>query len=231
MSNRDEPLFQGTNNTNTINLGITTYCSMKCPNCSVSVPAIAKAKAARHAELREIKRDAEVLRPLKRVHVTGGEPTLHPEFVAIATSARGWFDAEHLTLETNGHFYRRYKDVIFLMFDRVFITHYVKDAIYPGSPDNTAIIEEAQADLGSRLIREPPVEHTTAHRTGLTLVGEPCSKWYSPGLPAGWYDGRLYACCVSFGIDRELGIPVTPDWRERIQAAEMGCGRCCYKGT
>lgn len=236
FDNRTHPVFKGTTATNTVNLGLTTKCSMRCPNCSLGMVRDLEDGSAKHAHVEEIVRDSCLMRPMRRVHLTGGEPTIHPQFALIAAAARTWFNAEYVTLETNGTHYKKHRETIYDCFDLVFITHYVKNKIYPGNFDNTEIIELAQKDLGDRLIREEPVVHASAHRlTPRAGVHGACTKWHSPGLASGWYDGRLYACCVSYGIDRSLGIPVTPDWREKIALmaanAEMGCNRCVYGGT
>jgi hypothetical protein len=226
---RTHPIFQGQNNTNSLNLGLSTHCTMKCPKCSIAVPREKEQGTARHAMIADIVRDAKWMQGLRRVHLTGGEPCVNPMFRYIAEHVRKWFNCAYVTIETNGSYYTKYRDV-FQTFDLVFITHYEANAVYEGSPDNTEIIEQADKDLGDRLIREPAVRHTTEH--GLLQLGAvPCSKFYEPGLPAGWYNSLLYSCCVSVGINPNLGIPVTEDWRERIKDLPMGCGHCCFRGS
>lgn len=241
FDNRTHPMFLGQSCLNSLNLGITTFCTMKCPNCSVAVPKLKYEGTAEHALIADVFRTAAYMQRLKRVHVTGGEPTFHPDFVFLAQHLRAWFECEYLTIETNGTLYDKYRDVFQSnIFDLVFITHYEKDAIYKDSPDNTRVLEIAERDLGERLIREAPVRHDRMHQTlqlGVTLRDyadqkvEPCSKYTQLGLPAGWYHNKLYRCCVSFGIDQDLGIPVTNKWREEIVKLDMGCGMCLYKGT
>lgn len=264
-SMRTHPLLLGTANTDTVNLGITTKCSMRCPNCSIDINGIRDRGEARHRSVLDLAQDINTLTdsaPLRRVHVTGGEPTLHPDFhwISVLLMQKRNIDkaVKHLTLETNGFRYDEHKDIIYKVFDLVFITHYEKDAVYPGSPDNTAIIERAQRDLGDRLVVEPPVRHLPGHSpypalqnptllkraaagdktllSPMEIEGmaerEACSKWHNPGLPAGLYDGNLYACCVSVGIDRGLGIPLTTDWREVLKTPVMkGCFQCAFRGT
>jgi hypothetical protein len=201
------------------------------------MPALMKSKRAYHEPINNIFLDLKTMvmqEPLKRIHVTGGEPTLHPEFQnVIWTLTDDNSDAKwrttYVTIETNGWGYERYRN-LFPVFDKVFITHYLQDAVYPGSPDNTAIVEMAQKDLGNKLIREPPVKHETQHLLPI-VDSSPCSKWFSPGLPCGYYHRKLYPCCVSFGIDENLGIPITADWREQIRGKEKGCNSCAYRGT
>jgi hypothetical protein len=230
VDNRTDPLFQGTSKSNSINLGITTLCSMRCPMCSLAMPALMQAKQAKHVSVATLIECSRWMQDLRRVHITGGEPTIHPKFEVVVGTVAIMFRPEYLTIETNGAQYAKYRDVFRRRFDRVFITHYLKDAMYPGSPDNTATIELAERDLGARLIREAPVTHSRAHADDDDGSG-PCSKYHDPGLPAGLYDGKLYGCCVTFGIDRNLGIPVTERWREDIARADMGCGRCLFRGT
>jgi hypothetical protein len=237
-TNRTEPLFFGTTNVNTVNLGITTKCSMKCPKCSVDVPGWKRDNEDKHASVWSIIRDAKYMMGLRRVHITGGEPTLHPEFEEIAKNAKRWFRCKYLTLETNGFRVAEHMSTIAGNFDKVFITHYRKDAVYPGSPDNTEIINTAAGRLGDKLINEPPVVHSLQHlkvlNREMSNAGEAtfeCSKWKDPGLPAGWYNGLLYPCCVTVGIDRGLGIRVTRNWKTEIQKVLRGCESCLYRGT
>lgn len=232
-TNRTAGIFSGTTNTNSVNLGITTLCSMKCPKCSIGMPALMKSKRAKHADLTELFADLTTLtlsQQFKRIHITGGEPTLHPDFEEIVEHIYNENLSEHMTIESNGWGYEKYKDTFRYAFEKVFITHYLQDAVYPGSPDNTAIVEMAQKDLGSKLIREPPVKHETQHLLPIANTS-PCSKWFSPGLPCGYYHRKLYPCCVSFGIDENLGIPITADWREQILGKAKGCESCAYRGT
>lgn len=249
-TNRSHPMFQGQNYLNSLNLGITTLCTMKCPNCSISVPKHALEGTAKDATLSELFGTGLVMQGLRRVHITGGEPTRHTFFRELAANIQSWFGCKYLTIETNGFGYMKHRDYFNSLFDLVFITHYQKDAIYPGSPDNTEIIEQAQKDLGVKLIREEPVRHSKGHASlpmlsltvkeiepikafgeGPVIYDKPCSKYFDPGLPAGWYHNKLYRCCVSFGLDENLGIPVTKDWKEKLANAAMGCERCLFQGT
>lgn len=240
---RTDDIMRGTTPTNSVNLGITTKCTMRCPNCTIDVPARAADGSANHVPWGKVDYDLSVMtnrEPLRRVHLTGGEPTMHPDFLKIVACLAGYRDAKfirYLTIETNGSGVRKYQDLFTYpdVFDRVFITHYVKDAIYPDNYDNTEVIAWAKTHIGDRLICEPPVTHLQKHLP-LQIVEKcngvlPCSKYFDPGLPSGWYDGLIYPCCVSVGIDRNLGILVTEDWREKVGKLDMGCRYCTYRGT
>jgi len=236
------PILQNTLQTNSINFGITTRCTMICPKCSIDVPGIKNRKEAQDASISTIHWTASVLTArgtFQRVHITGGEPTIHHAFGLMTPEFKDWFKAEYLTLETNGALVLKHIEVIKKHFDLVFITHYVKGAIYPDNFDNTEIIKRAKQELGDKLITEPPVRHDLEH-IKLSLRTEDqkraehvaCSKFYEPGLPCAWYDGYLYPCCVSFGIDRDrYKVPVTEDWRTVIQDQNKGCSNCLYRGT
>lgn len=243
---RSHPILRDTTNLNTVNLGITTYCSMRCPNCSVKSPQLMKEKRAVTETWEDIQTAGAMMRPMRRVHVTGGEPTLHPKFDVIANNVKEWFEAQYVTLESNGFAYERWRNYIIRHFDLVFITNYAKDAIYPGSPDNADVIKRAQDDLGDRLIVEEPVTHARCHKeikeplplwtdqSGhmfQVIEARACSKWVDPGLPAAYYNGQLYACCVSSGIDESLSIPLTENWRVKIQNLNKGCKYCVYYGS
>src|SRR5688572_19764188 len=107
--NRTDPVFADTNCLNTVNLALTTRCSMVCPNCSVDVPAITGTAEARHTPPSLIRSDALSMKPMRRVHLTGGEPTIYPNFDPVARSVRSWFGAQYVTIETNGVGYKRYR--------------------------------------------------------------------------------------------------------------------------
>lgn len=233
-SRREDPLFQGTTFYNSVNFSITTACSMKCPKCTLAMPAIARAlRGARHQTLDEIADAAEKLRGLRRVHVTGGEPTLHPKFEGAVALLRHIARPEILTLESNGFRVLKHADVINLYFDRVFITQYVEGKVYPGSPDNRKVIEEARAILGPRLITEPPVEHAIAH--GENTSTKPCSKLRESGLPSAYFNGKMYRCCVEPGMDvllgTNLGVPLTKGWRDDLSQRLPHCEQCAFAGT
>lgn len=241
---RTDGIMRGTTPTNSVNLGITTKCTMRCPHCSIDVPKRATDGTAGHADKKKVIDDLWTMcaaGALRRVHLTGGEPTMHPEFYDIVNELvklRLLGKIEYLTIETNGSGMNKHGPLFTAnwLFDRVFITHYVKDKIYPGNYDNTHVIEWAKDQIGAkRLIVEPPVEHSRGH-AGLTALGtpqsvSPCTKYFDPGLPCGWYDGLLYPCCVSVGIDRRFGRPVTENWRDWIGSLDMGCSSCLYRGT
>lgn len=247
LSTRTHPIFKGTTTINSVNLGITTRCTMKCPNCSIGIPALQQAKKDRDAPIAELARAGAIMTsmgrfPLRRVHLTGGEPTFHRYFSYIAEHVRNWFlGTEFITIETNGTLYKRYKDVLKEFFDLVFITHYVKDKIYPDNPDNTEIIAEAKEFLGDKLVIEAPVEHTQAHHKGLIHLGtrtdkidpelDACGKFHYPGLACAYYNNRIYPCCVTVGIDPALSIPLSQNWREEIVKVDKGCVTCCFRGT
>lgn len=239
---RTHPVLQNTDNRNTVNFGITTKCSMKCPNCTVNVPGILKAGEARHYPLSDCIDAAYQMMWLRRIHITGGEPTLHPDFSTVCKSIKSVARPQFLTLETNGFAVLVHLQEGWLQktFDLVFITHYEKDAVYPGSPDNTEVILKARDLLGNKLIVEPPVRHLPKHETirlGIKhqkVVDDHkdiCSKFDVPGLPAAFYNGKMYSCCVSFGIDESLGREIDYYWRNWITELPMGCASCSFRGT
>ena len=235
--NRSESIFQNTTQTNTVNLAITTLCTMRCPLCTLDMPVLMQAKQAKHADVQDIERDLKLMAPLRRVHLTGGEPTIHPDFERIVKHAKDWAGCVYLTIETNGARFDRYADLFDAMFDKVFITRYEAGSMYDNSPGNSDIIERAAKLLGDRLIQEPAAVHSRAHEAGPIanpddVEGEiVCSKAIKPGLPCSWFDGLLYSCCVTPGIDKSVGIRVTKDWRQRIVQRARGCALCAFRGT
>jgi organic radical activating enzyme len=216
-----------------VEISITTLCSMKCPKCSLAMPLMARNKTARNLTLDEVDTFIPHFQGLKQIIITGGEPTVHPQFSEIVRRIWHGCIPKVYTLETNGFKVVQYLPVIAHFFDKVFITQYLQDRIYDKSPDNQKIIKIAREALGDKLIIEPPVDHTIAH--GENTSTKMCSKAIDPGLPAGYFQGKMYRCCVEPGIEQllqiNLGVPFGPKWKEKLSEIQPDCKHCLYAGS
>lgn len=80
---------------------VTDRCNLSCPTCY----AESSPKAGRHRTLAEIKRMLEIVVANEKqpdvVQLSGGEPTLHPDFFAILDAAKQ-LPIRHLMINTNG---------------------------------------------------------------------------------------------------------------------------------
>jgi Radical SAM superfamily len=81
-----------------LNYQITTLCNRMCPDCIVGI----RRGHGLHLGLDYIRDTAKFLYgKFERIQITGGEPTLHPEFGYISQEIKKMFGSELLTLETN----------------------------------------------------------------------------------------------------------------------------------
>ena len=66
-----------------ISLSITYRCNLKCPYCSLTMPA-GKMPRAKESSLKEIQGAVEKFPyKIREVFVSGGAPELHPDFVEL----------------------------------------------------------------------------------------------------------------------------------------------------
>lgn len=61
----------------TVNLDMTTHCNKRCPDCCAGVGIN---RELRHHPWEYFEQAATWIYGMKRVNLTGGEPTAHPQF-------------------------------------------------------------------------------------------------------------------------------------------------------
>ncbi len=191
-----------------LNLTVTTFCHLKCIECAVGIPRI---QYPEHYSIEYIRRAGTSFHGIEHVTITGGEPTMHPDFHLFAPRLREWFGCKSLALETNGFRIAEHKDLLPL-FDDVLLSHY---------PQNDQAAEFlAKLGFGSR--PEGPTLHvTTSRRAGHPRI---CKR----ANFVMYAYGRVYPCaCIPSGFEG-LGIPLTPQWREAITRVPLPCKDCWF---
>jgi pyruvate-formate lyase-activating enzyme len=73
----------------------------------------------------------QFFRGIERIHLTGGEPSLHPKFKEWAPKFRELFQCRDLTVESNGFGFQRFPEV-FAHFDVVYASLYSEATFVPG---------------------------------------------------------------------------------------------------
>lgn len=190
---------------------VTTHCNLRCPDCCFGIPKRER-MPARHEPWSAFERLAAHPRYLHRLCVTGGEPTLHPEFPRIAREFRDMFDADVMVLTTNGARVLDYKPEVAL-FDEIRITDFA-------DPRSQEAIAWVRAELPDRLLVAKSEHVPEARRPG-------------PGICdfrvfAAYAQGRLYPCCEGPGIADSPWVEPGPDWPERLAALRLPCDRCRF---
>lgn len=191
-----------------LNLHLTTYCNLECAECSSSNPRI---RYPEHYDTDYLRNAAKFLKDLELVTITGGEPTLNPQFPEIVPKLKEWFKCRYLALETNGAKIVENQTVL-EHFDDVLVSHY---------PENTPEVSFlADLNLGSR--PDGPTIHVTKARRAYDP--QPCAR----ANFATYVYGRLYPCTYIPEGCENIGIPLTRNWREEIQAVPLPCASCCF---
>ena len=191
---------------------------MKCPDCTASIPEVPRADRV-HYSWEYFENAAKYFRGLDRIHCTGGEPTLHPDFMDLAAKFRDLFKCRLLTIESNCFGFKRFPDV-FAHFDTIYASHYTAKS-FDGCPDNS----EAIAFLKERY-------------PGKVLVGEinfvpkasrgtkTCHRGYSETVA--YARGLVFPCCVGPGLSYPHGVPLTESWLQDVLAQHIPCEHCWF---
>ena len=189
-------------------LALTTYCNLACPECVANIPLIACPE--QYGE-KYIEQAASCFFGIEHVHLSGGEPTAHPDFNTLIPRLKNMFGCRTLSMVTNGCNVVKYADVLKHL-DEIFISHY---------PHNQDAVEFVSQHFGDHETPGPTLHVCTARRA---LQPAPCSRAYT----VKYMYGRLYPCCaIPSGLE-SIGIPLTPHWRDEILDIPLPCESCCF---
>ena len=191
---------------------VTTFCNRQCPECCYRIPGH-EMLAPTHYDWAYFEHAATFLRGLAVLFISGGEPTVHPEFGRILREFDALFEPDVLELITNGYNLPRYADEWHRL-DRIIIND------FSGDERSHAAVAAVQAWDPARLVVEPGL-HTDLKERG---SGRPCMR----RTIAAYAAGRLYPCCVAPGIPGAASMAPTRDWRETLERIPLACDRCCF---
>ena len=213
-----------------LDFAITNYCNLSCPFCSQSTPID---KSRSFVALSELAHYAAVFRRShagKTVSISGGEPTLHPNFAELCLHLPIWFPrAARFDMVSNGSRLVAHRQLVIDIFDYVEVAHYV------GRNDaDVAAVEAARMpnvevrrkyefkNLQDTRIYPNREKRFLHHRCLLTrsqkVVGD-----------------RIYPCCAAYGVCLRRGIPVehfstvvSDGWEQRLDLIPLDdlCRRC-----
>ncbi len=189
-----------------VNLDVTTCCDRRCPECCCAIGV----RPTLHHNWQYFEQAAKVLAGLRRIHLTGGEPTTHPQFAEMVPRFKTLFHCEMLTLGTDGFLVKKHEGVLH-HFDEIYFSDY---------GDN----REIGVWLSSRY---KTLIHREAHIPRVKIgLGGVCERGISDTVA--YANGRVYGCCVGPGIDHAIGILPLADWKERVQTLSLPCKNCWF---
>lgn len=218
-----------------LEIAINDFCNLTCKLCSQGTPYQQVKRVIRLPELRRL---STFFRPyeFRTIKLSGGEPTIHPDFAEICQELHALFPAKRYVLATNGALLKKYLGAL-EMFTVVELSH------YPGQND-----AEYQELLGMRLPKNvftmskhdyaEMIDVFTPQNRGKVNVFEHCG---SPRQIFKIVQNRIYPCCIVFGLSNlrktvtaeEVGVPVDEHWREHLQQLdiERHCKTCWVNVT
>mgnify|MGYP001214112868 CR=1 FL=1 len=212
-----------------LEIAITDFCNLTCSLCSQATPLQNDKKTM---SFNEIERISKFFKPYEfdRIKISGGEPTLHPEFAKISRHLNNLFPAEKYILATNGKKLKKYINDVDI-YDVIDLTN------YPGLNDKT-YQELLEFDLP--YVNQSKEEYTELddvnlkNNTHKKNIYKSCSFTFTKKI----VQSRIYACCISFGqsirqnFDRnQVSVPIDKNWRENIRKLELEshCRNCWVK--
>jgi hypothetical protein len=200
------------------NVTIITGCNRSCPDCCCG-DVVLRAKPIVFS-VDDVARDVAALGDAGVVYLTGGEPTLHPDFPAVAEAARRARGSLPLVLITNGARLVRHAAAT-RHFDAIRMSVFVEGS-NAGSPTDPSIVEEFKKVCPPGVRFEPSV--VIHYRT--TGGSGTCERIHNT---MSTMNGRAYPCCVASGIDgAESTDLLTPGWEDRLLDVAAPCDRCVF---
>lgn len=201
-----------------LNLDLTTHCDRRCRNCCCGIGINRK---LRHHPWSYFVNVAPFIQGLDRVNLTGGEPTLHPQFADFVPRFKALFGCRRLTLQTDGFRIEQHASVIRSHIDEVYFSHYAT----PKADDDLYLLDRIMPVGGLSIFRagDGGANFVPRDRRG---SGRVCERG-TDGLAA-YADGLFYGCCVAPGVGGAVGIEPSMDWRDRILDVPLPCGDCWF---
>ena len=202
-----------------INLAITDRCSRACPSCCCNIPRI---KDHWDISFVELERAANCISGIRRLRLTGGEPSIHPMFKEIVLMAREMFKCSAFEIETNGYYFDKDQS-IFEHFDLIEVTNYHEPEFKSNQKDIESVLKNVK--LRGKVHIGDPVVHYPRTRRGVTKCER--GNFRMPSL----YKGRIYPCAMGWGIDDPVSIQLSKDWLEQLNKVDLPCKRCFMADT
>jgi len=199
------------------NVVVVTHCNRKCPRCCMS--DMVRGQPPHFVDPDVVFRDVEALGDVGEVIITGGEATLHPEFLAVAECARIARGDRLLSLFTNGAMVLRHQKAL-QFFDQIYMSVYSSTS-NAGTPTDWGLIKKIRAACSQKV--KLKLWHMI-HKVG---VGghRPCVRLFDT---VSVLEGRVYSCCVANGIAGAQSTELGPGWAKRLLRVPAPCERCVF---
>ena len=204
-----------------INYFITTQCSRSCAECAHGNPDRARDKSIPKNVSWDYINESVPWFKRYAIKLTGGEPTLHPDFPLLASTLKEKFQTPHLAMDTNGFNCIKHIDSLH-WFDSIHFSHYIKGDYFSEEEDNTEILNVLKARRDIKL----EVFDITHFDSRKSNKKNPC---YRSTLDLiSYVDGLIYPCCIATGNPSAVGIKPSANWSKEILEVKLKCDNCLF---
>ncbi len=222
--------------TRAIDVHVTHVCNLHCDGCKHYSNYNHKG-SLEVATFRDwISAWSRVLEP-KRLHLLGGEPTLHPELTEFLYVAREVWPRTVLHITTNGYFLDRHPNLLQVMIEtnaRLSLSVHSKDPAYLAKIDPIREgLRKHREETGVDLMESDETEVWTRTYTGVGYSMKPykdnapreswthCNAKYCMQL----HDNRLWKCAPVAYLRMQLekfDLTTDPDWLPYLNYKSLG---------
>jgi hypothetical protein len=147
-----------------------------------------------------------------RINLTGGEPSVHPNFVEWAPEIKQLFAPNKVSIETNGFGFKLFPEA-FLYFDMIAPTLYSDS--FPGGHSD---VEDIRFIENYRDAHKPCLPIQISKPIHVPRTRRPnareCCRATSGAIS--FFKNRLYPRCTGHGVNDASSIPLSEKWRDEI---------------
>ena len=150
---------------------------------------------------------------IQRIHVTGGEPTTHPQFAEFIPKFKELFGVPILTLQTDGFKTGFFKEVL-TNFDHIYASRY--------DERNAKSVDVLVSDFNATVWSGAFTPRSQIGPGGVCQRGKSETVAYA--------DGKFWPCCVAPGIVGAPYLEPCVDWKTKIEAEQvpLACKDCWF---
>lgn len=212
-----------------LDITLTDFCSLNCKFCCHGTPLF---KNKKHISFEELEKISRLFKPYEfhTIKISGGEPTLHPEFGRICDNLKKLFPAKSYYLATNGFQLEKFIDNI-KIFNIIELSNYPShnDKVY----NRLAAMKNQIPNLVTRKKNEYEEIIDVYREANLNKKNIFGRCLYTENIKI--VQDRIYPCCNIFGqamrqniaLDK-ISVPLDENWRENLEKIniEPYCRRC-----
>jgi hypothetical protein len=204
------------------NVIVVTYCNRHCPLCCEA--DMVRRSPPRDVSIPQIVDDIVALGDVGVVLLTGGESTLHEDFVGMLESAREARGNRPLTLYTNGYRLMEYAAHVIRYCDRVNLSVYGEDS-NAGEPTDPTVVERFRTLCPPQVHFSPFFMSGDMKHQASSGGASPCYRLF---ITISAQEGRVYPCSVAHGIANAEYTDLSPGWERRLLDVAAPCERCVF---